>query len=251
MFDLITGQTRHLPSHSALPIAISSAAEAVVLTMAVALPVLFITDRIPAVPTMMAFVAAPPAPSLPAPPPPPAPAAGKKRAPTAPVPVSAQLVAPLAAPEQIGPGAGEGEDEGFEEGVPGGVEGGVPGGVLGGVLGEALDVSLTPPPPAPPAPRGPVRVGGQIAAPTLLHRVEPIYPPVAVSAHLEGAVILEATVDASGLVTGVKIVRSAGALLDNAARAAVEQWRYAPLELNGIKTRFLLTVVLRFNLERA
>ena len=248
MFDLITGQARHLPSHSALPIAISSAAEAVVLTVAVAVPVLLFTERIPDVPTMMAFVAAPPAPSLPAPPPPPAPPAGSKKAPAPATPVTGELVAPLEASAQLGPAAGDGE--GFEEGVPGGVEGGVPGGVLGGVVGEALENSLTPPPPppAPPAPRGPVRVGGQVAAPTLLHRVEPIYPPIAVSAHLVGAVILEATVDVNGLVTNARIVRSAGALLDNAARAAVEQWRYAPLELNGIKASFLLTVVLRFNL---
>lgn len=249
MFDLITGQTRHLPSHSALPIAISSAAEAVVLTVVVAVPVLLVTDRIPDVPTMMAFVAAPPAPSLPAPPPPPAPPAGKRAA-TPLVPVSAQLVAPLAAPEQIGPGPGEGEDEASEEGVPGGVEGGVPGGVLGGVLGEALDISLTPPPPppAPPAPRGPVRVGGQISTPTLLHRVEPTYPWMAVQAHLEGNVTLEATVDENGLVAAVKVVRSRSALLDNAAMAAVKQWRYEPLQLNGIRVKFLLTVVLSFNL---
>ena len=250
MFDLITGQARHLPRHSALPIAISSAAEVAVLTVALAVPVLLVTDRIPAVPTMMAFVAAPPAPSLPAPPPPPAPPAGRSKAPAPTTPVTGELVAPLEAPTQLGPGPRAGDSEGFEEGVPGGVEGGVPGGVLGGVLGEALDISLTPPPPppAPPAPRGPVRVGGQIAAPTLRHRVEPIYPPVAVSAHLEGAVILEAIVDENGQVAGVKVIRSAGALLDNAALAAVKQWRYEPLQLNGIRAKFLLTVVLSFNL---
>ena len=35
--------------------------------------------------------------------------------------------------------------------------------------------------------------------------------------------------------------------MDNAARVAVRQWRYSPLMLNEIRTRFVLTVVLSFN----
>jgi protein TonB len=140
-----------------------------------------------------------------------------------------------------------------DEGVEGGVDGGIPGGVIGGVLGGLIDAPPPPPPPppAPPVTRGPVRVGGQIQQPQLLHRVEPVYPAVAVAAQLKGTVILEALVDAEGLVTDVKVLRTAGRLLDDAAREAVRQWRYSPLVLNGVRERFILTVVLQFNLVDA
>jgi protein TonB len=119
--------------------------------------------------------------------------------------------------------------------------------VVGGVVGGLPEA--TPPPPPPPAPRAPVRVGGRIQAPALVKRVEPFYPALAVSAHVEGVVILEALVDEQGRVVEMKVLRSAGALLDDAAMTAVRQWRYSPLVLNGIHTRFLLTVTLSFNLE--
>ena len=140
------------------------------------------------------------------------------------------------------------DDEGPVEGVPGGVEGGIPGGVIGGVVGGMYEIA---PPPPPPARRTPVRVGGQIQAPALVHRVEPIYPALAVSAHVQGLVILEAVVDEDGQVAEVKVIRAANALLDRAATDAVRQWRYSPLRLNGHSARFVLTVVLTFHLDEA
>ena len=137
----------------------------------------------------------------------------------------------------------------MDEGVPGGVEGGVPGGVVGGVVGGLPDVPAPPPPPPPQ--RGPIRTGGQIETPALVHRVEPYYPPVAVSAHLQGLVILEAIIDRDGTVAEVKVLRSAGVLLDREALLAVRQWRYKPLLLNGQRERFILTVTLSFNLQNA
>ena len=154
---------------------------------------------------------------------------------------------PIEAPAEIGP---ERPDDEFAEGVLGGVEGGIPGGVIGGVVGGLPDVPPPPPPPpAPPAPRAPVRIGGQIEAPELVHRVEPVYPPVAVQAHVTGTVILEAIVDADGRVAEVKVLRSGHRLLDGPAIAAVRQWRYLPLVLNGIRESFVLTVVLSFQLR--
>jgi TonB family protein len=62
-------------------------------------------------------------------------------------------------------------------------------------------------------------------------------------------VILEAIVDRDGAVAEVKVLRSAGALLDREALLAVRQWRYSPLVLNGIPERFILTVTLSFSLQ--
>jgi protein TonB len=82
-----------------------------------------------------------------------------------------------------------------------------------------------------------------------VHRVEPVYPPAAVAARLQGIVILEALVDREGMVTGVKVLRSAGPILDRQALAAVSQWRYSPLVRNGQRERFVLTVTLSFSVQ--
>jgi protein TonB len=137
-----------------------------------------------------------------------------------------------------------------DEGVPGGVEGGVPGGVLGGVVGGLPEEIPPPPPPAPPARRDPVRVGGQIKEPQLVQRVEPVYHPLAVRANIQGTVILEAIIDKEGRVADVRVLRSVHRMLDEAAIEAVRQWRYVPLVLNGVPERFVLTVVLTFNLTQ-
>jgi protein TonB len=130
-----------------------------------------------------------------------------------------------------------------EEGLVG-VEGGVPDGIGGGIVGG---VDIAPPPPPPP-PRGPIRIGGQVRQPTLVHRVDPVYPGVAVSAAIEGIVILEAMVDEEGRVVDLKVLRSNG-VLDRAALEAVRQWRYSPVLLNGRPEKFILTVVVSFRLE--
>ena len=116
--------------------------------------------------------------------------------------------------------------------------------MVGGIAGG---LGLTEPPPPPPPPPAPVRVGGQIKAPALIARVDPEYPAIAQAAQLEGMVILEATVDQTGRVESVKVLRSAG-LLDGAAVDALKQWRYSPLMLNGRPTPFVLTVTMQFHL---
>ena len=59
-----------------------------------------------------------------------------------------------------------------------------------------------------------------------------------------------ATVDATGHVREVTILRGAP-LFDEAALAAVRQWVYRPLLLNGIPTPFILTVTLKFSIQGA
>ena len=245
MFELISGSAEHIPSRPTGPVLLSMAAQVVVVGTALAVSTLWVSDALPEIPTMMAFVAAPPAP--PPPPPPPAPAVKRAQPSAKPVPTAGAFAAPIEPPERIEPGIGR--DEGFDEGVPGGVEGGVPGGVIGGVVGGMSDPPPPPPPAPAPQPRGPVRVGGLLSQPVLLHRVEPVYPSVAVAARVQGVAILETIVDEEGRVTDVRVLRSANPLLDREAIAAVRQWRYTPVVLNGTPVKFILTVTLSFRLE--
>ena len=81
-----------------------------------------------------------------------------------------------------------------------------------------------------------------------MKRVPPVYPPVAVSAQVQGVVILEATVGRDGRVEDVAVLRSVP-LLDKAAITAVRQWVYAPLLLNGEAERFIVSVTVSFSLS--
>jgi protein TonB len=243
MFDLAAGTVdRPFQDNHVVPTILSIATHLVIVGIVIGGTLFWIADGLPEVPSMVAFVAEMPAP--PPPPPPPAPASR----PTAteaskPVPSRGQLSFPIEAPREIGPERGI--DFGEEEGVLGGVEGGLPGGVLGGVVGGLL-TDVPPPPPPPPLP--PVRIGGQIRPPTLIRRVEPVYPDFAVQAHVTGVVILEATVNERGEVVDVVVLRSIK-LLDKAAIDAVKQWRYSPVLLNGTPRSFVLTVTLNFSIK--
>ena len=55
--------------------------------------------------------------------------------------------------------------------------------------------------------------------------------------------------DTHGQVKAVPVLRGAP-LFDEPAVAAVQQWRYQPLLLNGVPTEFILTVTVVFNLPR-
>jgi protein TonB len=227
---------------------VSVAVHGTVLSAAILLPLLLASERLPVVPTMMAFVASPVAP--PPPPPPPPPKAAPRAAEARPLPtaVSNPNAAPIEAPAAITPEPLFPGEDAF--GVEGGVEGGIAGGTLGGIVGGLVDAPPPPPPPAPipAAPQQPVRIGGQISAPELLQRVEPVYPDIAVIAKVQGTVILEAVVATDGTVESVKVLRPVK-FLDGAAIDAVKQWRYKPLILNGMPTPFVLTVTLTFSIR--
>lgn len=243
MFDVISTGHRPSAARGLVPLLTSWAIHAMAIGAVVVLPLFYATDRLPDAPSeVLAFVA----PAPPAPPPPAAPAA-RRAVPRESRPAPRVAVTPpppsipLAPIEEVEPA-----DIAFDdEGVAGGIEGGVPGGVIGGVVGGLPDV---PPPPPPPAPRAAIRTGGALQAPALITRVPPVYPGVAVSANIEGVVILEATVGRDGRVEEVRVLRSVP-LLDKAAMDAVLQWEYAPLLLNGKAERFILTVTLNFNLS--
>jgi protein TonB len=246
MFDLTAG-TIDRPfrdKHAAASI-VSAMSHVMVLGSVIAALLFSVSDKLPEVPTMVAFVAEMPA--TPPPPPPPLPPtvrAQREPQPTRPAPASGPtFTVPAEIPTGIPPESAL--DLGGEGGVAGGVPGGIPGGVFGGVLGGM--VSGEPPPPPPP--RKPARVGGDIKVPALIHRVEPVYPTLAVSGKVVGTVILEATVNESGEVMNVTVLRSIP-LLDKSSIAAVKQWRYEPLLLNGVPSPFILTVTLTFAIQQ-
>ena len=154
-----------------------------------------------------------------------------------PVPVVENPVEPVDSDEAASDGTSTGT------GAPGGINDGVDGGVTGGTGTKDGD-----------GPDGGdeaiLRPGvGGVTAPELIERVEPLYPETARKLRQAGTVVLEAVITSAGTVDEVRVVASAGPLLDAAALSAVRSWRYRPATLNGRAVAVFLAVKVRFALN--
>jgi len=128
-------------------------------------------------------------------------------------------------------------------GVPGAV-GGIPGGSTNGVLGGVLAATNTPPPKvaAPKVVRiSEVSLGAAISAP------KPIYPAIARQAHVQGDVVLAATIGKDGSIQNLRVVSGNGMLV-NSALDAVRQWRYRPYMLNNEPVEVETSITVKFNM---
>jgi TonB family protein len=77
-----------------------------------------------------------------------------------------------------------------------------------------------------------IRVSQGVSQGLLIKRVQPKYPQAALSAHIGGVVLIEATINKEGNVTNLKVLNG-DQLLAHAALEAVRQWRYKPYYLNN------------------
>jgi protein TonB len=83
--------------------------------------------------------------------------------------------------------------------------------------------------------------------PPLIRQVQPVYPPLAKQARIEGMVALKATIAKDGTVQDVTVV-SGHPLLLQAAMDAVKQWIYQPTLLNGQPMELSTQINLNFAL---
>ena len=93
----------------------------------------------------------------------------------------------------------------------------------------------------------PIRVGDGVPPPRKIHDVPPVYPSAARTLRVQGLVILEATIGPTGEMVDVEVLRSVPEL-DEAAVAAVEQWRYEPTLVDGEAVPVVMTVTITFAL---
>jgi len=101
----------------------------------------------------------------------------------------------------------------------------------------------------PAAPAAPVAVGGDVKQAKLISSVPPVYPPMAKTQHISGAVMIDALIDANGRVTTMKVI-SGPTLLQEAAKDALKQWKYQPAMLDGKSVSMHLTVTIQFRLQQ-
>ena len=83
----------------------------------------------------------------------------------------------------------------------------------------------------------------------LLHRVEPVYPHMAVLTNMQGEVKLHALIAKDGTIQSLS-VSSGPPILAQAAIDAVRQWRYRPYLLNGQAVEVETFITVNFKRER-
>jgi periplasmic protein TonB len=211
---------------------LSIAAHAIIIGALVVIP-LMASDVLPTPQSMLAFVAPSPPPPPPATPPP-------QPHPQQPTETPRADVVPLDAPPQIRAEEPARPDYSLARvdtspfGVPG---------------GTGRDITHIVPPTAPPpqAPEAPVRPGGHIKEPRKVQDAKPIYPQIAITAKVQGVVIIEATIAKDGSVKDARVLKSVP-LLDLAALEAVRKWKFSPTLLNGVPVEVIMTVTVNFTL---
>jgi protein TonB len=100
----------------------------------------------------------------------------------------------------------------------------------------------------PVAPAVPLPIGGDVKPARLLTSIPPVYPTLAKTQRIEGAVRIDALVDAAGRVTSMKVV-SGPVLLHQAAMDSLRQWKYQAATLDGKAVPMHLTVTVQFRLQ--
>jgi protein TonB len=236
MFDeLVESNVVAKKTNKSWTIIISTIVQSLVVMVLILIPLIY-TEALPKA-MMATLLVAPPPP--PPPPPPPQVVEVKVVKPVARLLTQGRLLQPRAIPKNVTV---------FREAelppeVPTGP--GVFGGVdslLGG-LGEGATGVAPPPPPVARVSR--TKVGGQVQEAKIIARPNPVYPPLARQARIQGKVQLHAIIDKDGRVGELQVV-SGHPLLVKAALDAVQNWRYQPTVLNGEPVEVDTTIDVNF-----
>ncbi len=98
-------------------------------------------------------------------------------------------------------------------------------------------------------PAGAQRIGSGVMETNLIKKVDPVYPPLAIAARIQGTVDFTVTVGPDGHVENIQLVRG-HPILVQAAKDAVLQWLYRPTLLNGKPVTVVTDVSVPFQLPQ-
>jgi periplasmic protein TonB len=102
--------------------------------------------------------------------------------------------------------------------------------------------------PVPPAPNVRAFRTSRFLEGNLVRRVQPLYPSLARSARVQGAVVLSAIISKAGTIENLRVL-SGHPMLVAAAIEAVSQWRYRPYILNSEPIEVETQIVVSFSLS--
>ncbi len=94
-----------------------------------------------------------------------------------------------------------------------------------------------------------IRAGGKVEPSKILKFQMPEYPPGPDARGVEGDVVLCATIKADGSVAGPIVISSPDPEFDADSIAAVKNWRYSPMKLNGQPVDAQVIITLQFRLQ--
>jgi periplasmic protein TonB len=97
-------------------------------------------------------------------------------------------------------------------------------------------------------PQEPFRVSSTIQEAKLLRKIIPIYPQIAIIAHVQGTVHLVGVISKEGTIRNLQAI-DGNPLLIHAALDAVKQWVYRPTILNGEPVEVIAPIVVTFILS--
>jgi periplasmic protein TonB len=83
---------------------------------------------------------------------------------------------------------------------------------------------------------------------SLIHTVQPVYPPLARAARVQGSVVLSAIIGKDGAIETLRAL-SGHPMLVMAAVNAVSQWRYRPYILNNEPIEVETRITVNFTLD--
>ena len=93
----------------------------------------------------------------------------------------------------------------------------------------------------------PLRVDGFVQERKLVFAPRPVYPKLAIQAHISGPVELAVLIGEDGTVERIRLI-GGHPFLVTAAMDAVKQWEYQPTLLDGLPVAVLTTVDVHFSL---
>lgn len=91
-----------------------------------------------------------------------------------------------------------------------------------------------------------MKITGSVKPPTVLVRVEPVYPEEARIANYRGTVVISCEVWPDGLAHQIRVVRGRGFGLSEKAAEAVSQWKFNPATKNGQPVAVAQTISVSF-----
>jgi TonB family protein len=93
------------------------------------------------------------------------------------------------------------------------------------------------------------RVGGAVKAPVTIKRVEPVYPEQARRLRISGIVIVECTIDKSGVVRDGRVLKGLPVpTLAYTALEAVRRWTFQPATVDGEPINVFFNLTINFRL---
>ena len=95
-----------------------------------------------------------------------------------------------------------------------------------------------------------IRVPRNVQAVQLLKKVNPVYPPEAKQARIQGTVRMSAVISKEGDVLGLTLLMSPSAELARSAMEAVTQWKWTPTLMNGQPVEIQTEVDVNYTLTK-